>query len=198
MLSDTGSTFKCSVVHDPYFFVLPRLRGLGGVAPGGAFSEGGGGGSAARSEDESVYHESLTSALLRRYESRGLRMAETVRMEDLDEPNHLGEGKDGRAMIKLVFDNVQQLMEVRRDVLEKVKENKKRDEEVRGFVGTGAKRCTDHCRRPLASFSLFLQAGSDIIVSLVRNGLFTFAPICTLIRAHTHPAPALLPTVCYF
>ena len=66
---------------------------------------------------------------MRKYEAYGLARVEVVRREDLDEINHLGHGKDGRPMLKLIFDNVQQLMDVRMQIMEIVKANKRREEE---------------------------------------------------------------------
>ena len=117
LLDESGSTFKATVLYDPYFYVLPKTPAQLGVST--------------RSNDEadSVYHELLTTTLLRKYESSGLARIDVVRREDLDEVNHLGRGKNGRAMLKLVFDNVQQLMDVRREIMDIVRANQRRESE---------------------------------------------------------------------
>jgi len=126
LLDEAGDTFKATVLYDPYFYVLPKTARQLGLASTGSRSGGGG---SNHDEADSVYHELLTSALLRKYESSGLARVEVVRREDLDEINHLGHGRDGRPMLKLVFDNVQQLMDVRMQIMDVVRANKRREEE---------------------------------------------------------------------
>ena len=136
LLDEAGDTFKATVLYDPYFYVLPKTAEQLGIATSrrsrsraSGTSGDGSGSSNNHDEPDSVYHELLTTTLMRKYEAYGLARVEVVRREDLDEINHLGHGKDGRPMLKLIFDNVQQLMDVRMQIMEIVKANKRREEE---------------------------------------------------------------------
>lgn len=62
---------------------------------------------------------------MRLYEPVGLTQVDVVHKMDLDQVNHLSPtNRQGRPMVKLVFDNVQQLMEVRKRLQEVVRKNK--------------------------------------------------------------------------
>ena len=130
LLDECGGTFKATVLYDPYFYVLPKTAEQLGIVTSSRRGR-----SKSSSDDtdsysaDSVYHELLTTTLLRKYEAHGLARVEVVRREDLDEINHLGHGRDGRPMLKLIFDNVQQLQDVRMQIMDIVRSNKRREEE---------------------------------------------------------------------
>ena len=77
----------------------------------------------------------ITSSLLRKFDSKGLKQVDIVRKHDLDALNHLGAaGKDGRIMLKLSFDTVQQLMDVRKDIMPLIAANQKREEGSKSHI----------------------------------------------------------------
>jgi DNA polymerase epsilon subunit 1 len=133
-LSVNGSTFKATVLYDPYFYILAIPPGRNGMNSSNLF---------ANDEEHSVFFETIISNLMRKYESFGLKAAIVVQKQDLDAPNHLGEvGSKGRSMIKLTFDTVEQLMAVRKEIQPIVLENqrRKKEEELNpnfGFVQNG-------------------------------------------------------------
>lgn len=108
-LEESGGKFKSTVLYRPYFYVLPEL-----TAPD--------------SEDSDVVLELLISTLSRVIDAYHI---EVVYKIDLDQPNHLSpKFNNGRPVIKLVFDNVRQLMSAREVVMEVVK---KRETKARVF-----------------------------------------------------------------
>jgi len=117
------------VLYDPYFYVLPKTAEQLGITSSRRSSSKSSTDDTDSYSADSVYHELLTTTLLRKYEAHGLARVEVVRREDLDEINHLGHGRDGRPMLKLIFDNVQQLQDVRMQIMDIVKANKRREEE---------------------------------------------------------------------
>ena len=97
-ITETNSTFKCTVVYRPYFYVLPSTN---------------------------ANYEMLMSTLLRLYEVSGLTQIEIVYRMDLDQLNHLNQDQ-GRKMLKLSFDNVSQLTEVRDKIRSVISQNQQR------------------------------------------------------------------------
>ena len=98
-ITEANSTFKCTLVYRPYFYVLPSSNSL---------------------------YETLISTLMRLYEVSGLSSVEIVHKTDLDLPNHLSQ-TGGRKMLKLSFQNVQQLMEVRDKLKTIISKNQQRN-----------------------------------------------------------------------
>lgn len=86
-----GETFKTTVLHRPYFYLMTH-------------------------KDD----ETLGQLLLKRF-SGSLLDAQLVPMLDLDQPNHLSPNSSTRNVWKLLFDNVAQLMEVRNQLREIIK-----------------------------------------------------------------------------
>jgi DNA polymerase epsilon subunit 1 len=87
-----GGTFKTTMLHQPYFYVLTRK------------------------EDET-----LGQLLMKKF-AGSLAHVEQVPMVDLDQPNHLSPNQSTRLVWKLLFHNVSNLMDVRsqlQDVLKK-------------------------------------------------------------------------------
>lgn len=117
-LGNDGSTFKSTVLYDPYFYLLANPPKKNGIFQ-------------SSEEEDSVFFESLVSNLIRRYEGLGLKSVEKVKKHDLDAVNHLGEvGSKGRTMLKLTFDTVQQLMDVRKEIQPIVKMNQEKEKEA--------------------------------------------------------------------
>jgi DNA polymerase epsilon subunit 1 len=72
----------------------------------------------------------VTSNLLRKFDAQGLKNVEVVKKQDLDALNHLGaSGSKGRTMFKLSFDTVQQLMDVRKELVPMITKNQLREKE---------------------------------------------------------------------
>jgi len=118
-LAIDGSTFKATIFHDPYFYVVPKTPSFS------AF-----GINRQDQEEHSIFYETLVSTLMRSFESRGLKAVEIVKKVDLDVSNHLGShGSKGQTMLKLVFNTVQQLMDVRNTIQSKVISNQKREKD---------------------------------------------------------------------
>lgn len=90
-VDDDGENFKTTLLHRPYFYLLTRR------------------------EDENLGH-----LLLRKFEGT-LLDAQFVPMVDLDMPNHLSPDNLTRKVWKLLFDNVSQLMDVRKQLFDMIK-----------------------------------------------------------------------------
>jgi len=92
------SGFTVTKTYRPYFYVATSLR----------FAD--------RSND-------VAATLLRRFDDAGMR-CNPLELEDLDVPNHVTGTK--RTYLKLDFDNVSQMMNVRSELLPRVRENQAR------------------------------------------------------------------------
>ena len=90
----SGSTFRSTILHRPYFYVVPDLTGV---------------------DEPDILLESVQSALQRKFESC---YTQLVHKTDLDQPNHLSPRNKERPMIQLHFDTVSQLVAVRDAVQE--------------------------------------------------------------------------------
>ena len=107
--SSSGARFKSTVLYSPYFYVLPSLANDNNNND---------------DDDYSLVFESISSTLLRLYEGLGLLRVEQTFRVDLDQPNHLSpKNRRGRWMLKLVFGNVQQLVQVRQRLYDIVQKN---------------------------------------------------------------------------
>jgi DNA polymerase epsilon subunit 1 len=85
-------------------------------------------------QDSALILETMTSALHRMLDGM-LHQVEIVHRVDLDQPNHLApKNRHGRPMLKLMFDNVSQLMEARAPIMDLVKKNKKLEDEQESFM----------------------------------------------------------------
>jgi DNA polymerase epsilon subunit 1 len=116
-LEPNGSTFKCTILYDPYFFVIVNNATTGNNTSTTTNTN-------TNNHHNDMYYEMITTTLLRTYESYGLSKVQVVQKQDLDELNHLGHAKrDGRTMLKLSFDTVQQLMDVRKEIMTIVRKN---------------------------------------------------------------------------
>jgi DNA polymerase epsilon subunit 1 len=110
-----GNKFKTTVLYRPYFFLMPNLSEQELSDP--TFSL-----------DTAL--ELVATSLLRKFDGH-LYNAQVVYKIDLDQPNHLSPTKrHGRPMLKLLFDNVSQLMEVRGQLRSIVEKNQARDKTV--------------------------------------------------------------------
>jgi len=115
-----GLTFKCTVLHQPYFYVVPSDETSHLIQP-----------IAYGDDDEDIdinamEFNNMKMHLMRKYETLGLQGVEVVALQDLDQVNHLSPSCKGRSMFKLVFDTVQQLMDVRKEIQALVQENQQR------------------------------------------------------------------------
>lgn len=110
--SETGTLFNSTILYNPYFYVLPDIPSQ---------------------VEEDPFFESLISTLLRLYDGIGLKAVSVEYMLDLDQPNHLSpKHRKGRPMLKLTFNNVQQLTEVRKRISTIVHKNRARQAELAG------------------------------------------------------------------
>ena len=129
LIDDENRKFKSTVVYEPYFYLIPDDKGL-------VNSMGGSGGTNTTNMEElhsldqqelQSHYQELLSSINRHYQSKGLTKVEIVRKMDLDAPNHLGTHSQtlgGRPMLKLIFDNVDQLQRVKKEVMEVLEQNK--------------------------------------------------------------------------
>ena len=132
LIDDENRRFKATVVHEPYFFLFPedKTSSSAGLGHGGARSE-----EELRALDQQdlqSHYQELLAALLRSFQPKGLSRAEILRKMDLDAPNHLGlhsQTYGGRPMIKMVFDNVDQLQRVKKEVTDVLKKNERKRKE---------------------------------------------------------------------
>jgi DNA polymerase epsilon subunit 1 len=133
LIDEDRRRFKATVVHEPYFYLIPEDRTSSSTSTTLMTTTAAGGGTddvrAQDAHDLQFHYQELLAALTRTYRPRGLNRAEAVRKMDLDAPNHLGaksQALGGRPMIKLIFDNVDQLQRVKREVADVLRENGRR------------------------------------------------------------------------
>lgn len=126
-LTETGSTFKSTVLYNPYFYVLPSLPNNNNPIISSSTTM-------TTTMDSALVLESLISTLLRLYEGFGLDSVQVEYMVDLDEPNHLSpNNRKGRPVLKLSFSNVQQLYTVRNRISGVIAQNRARFQESAGL-----------------------------------------------------------------
>lgn len=119
--------FKATVVHEPYFFLIPEDRTVD-ASGAASMSMGINKEDSHDQQDLHTHYQDLTVSLLRLYQPKGLNRIELLRKMDLDANNHLGHRSQtlgGRPMLKLVFDNVDQLSRTKKEVMEVLRQNKK-------------------------------------------------------------------------
>lgn len=105
LITESNDTFKCTVTYLPYFYVVAST---------------------------SANLQLVTDALMRSYENSGLYQVTVVNKIDLDEVNHLVKD-DGRPVLKLSFENVSHLVEVRNSIRGIIQKNKSRQKESQAF-----------------------------------------------------------------
>ena len=125
LIDEDDRKFKATVVHEPYFYVIPEDKTSAsiGVASNSADVK------ANDAHELQAHYQEITSTILRLYQPRGLNRVEILRKMDLDAPNHLGlqsQNLGGRPMIKLIFDNVEQLQRVKKEVMDVLKKNERK------------------------------------------------------------------------
>ncbi len=126
-LESDGSTFKCTVLYDPYFYIIANPNQHTSTAIANNYGDDGDDGDELNHQN-SIFYEMLISNLIRKYEPLGLKAVTKIQKQDLDALNHLANSK-GRTMLKLSFDTVQQLMDVRKDLMPLVAQNQQREKE---------------------------------------------------------------------
>ena len=103
MLQQNGDTFKCTVVYNPYFYLLPS--------------------SSISTSNEMSSLVELSGILMRKYsQTYSLIKVEIVEKEDLDLVNHLSGKK--RSLLKLVFANEDDMMACRTELRPIITKNK--------------------------------------------------------------------------
>eukprot|EP00571_Detonula_confervacea_P015151 CAMPEP_0172308022 /NCGR_PEP_ID=MMETSP1058-20130122/8746_1 /TAXON_ID=83371 /ORGANISM="Detonula confervacea, Strain CCMP 353" /LENGTH=2557 /DNA_ID=CAMNT_0013020353 /DNA_START=95 /DNA_END=7768 /DNA_ORIENTATION=- len=134
LFDEENRRFKATVVHEPYFFLIPEdktLHGSGGGGGMGMMGSSTNNKQEVHSHDEQdlqTHYQDLLRSLLRLYQPKGLNRVEILRKMDLDAPNHLGHRSQtlgGRPMVKLVFDNVDQLGRVKKELMEVLRTNER-------------------------------------------------------------------------
>ena len=152
---EDGSTFKASIQHFPYFYLL-----LGASAAStSAYSSAAASASAAHSD----YLEA-ESYLLRRYEGL-LLSCQPVEVEDLSQLNHLSGLK--RTYVKLSFRNVADLMSVRNSLLYVVQQNKKSIERRTAGALVGSASGGQQSGRELDSYQLKQRRKRDEVLDML-------------------------------
>jgi DNA polymerase epsilon subunit 1 len=157
--ADNGTTFKATVLHSPYFYVLAS-------EPEDV-------------EDQALFFESLLSCISRMYESSGLRCIEIVSKIDLDQRNHLSPSKStGRQMLKLTFDNVQQLMDVRKRIQNIVRKNISRQSDVAMYIPNESNNSIDPISSlvELREFDVPYQVRVCIDLNIRAGAWYTVTP----------------------
>ena len=145
---EDGSTFKASIQHFPYFYIL--------LAPSTTTSSS----SAASAHSDYLEAESY---LMRRYEGL-LLSCQPVEVEDLSLLNHLSGLR--RTYVKLSFRNVADLMTVRNSLLYIVQQNKKTIERktAGALVGGGS---VEREARELDSYQLKQRRKRDEVLDML-------------------------------
>ncbi len=126
LIDEENRKFKATVAHEPYFFLIPEDKTAAGfgVASGNSADV-----KANDVHELQAHYQDLTSTIIRLYQPRGLNRVEIIRKMDLDAPNHLGlqsQNLGGRPMIKLIFDNVEQLQRVKKEVMDVLRKNEQK------------------------------------------------------------------------
>ncbi|KAL7468775.1 hypothetical protein ACHAXS_009012 [Conticribra weissflogii] len=144
LIDEEKRPFKATVVYEPYFYLIPEDK-THGAMPRMDFSGKKSIQHANRKDDEKLTqqqkedqrelesrYQDLISSLNRLYQPRGLNRIEILRKMDLDAANHLGRQSQllgGRPILKLIFDNVDQLVRVKKEVMDVLKKNQQRRED---------------------------------------------------------------------
>ena len=156
LIDEENRRFKATVVHEPYFYLIPEdktQQGQGShmmmmsstttfASPTATTTSASSSSSAAAAaskkleemhshdkHDLQFNYQELLAALLRLYQPKGLNRVEILRKMDLDAPNHLGlhsQTLGGRPVIKLIFDNVDQLQRVKKEVMDVLQMNERK------------------------------------------------------------------------
>lgn len=141
LIDEENRRFKATVVHEPYFYLIPedKTQGQSSSITATTFGSSTSRTSAARKKLEELHshdkhdlqfnYQELLAALLRLYQPKGLNRVEILRKMDLDAPNHLGlhsQTLGGRPVIKLIFDNVDQLQRVKKEVMDVLQINERK------------------------------------------------------------------------
>ncbi len=147
LTDEENRRFKATVIHEPYFYLIPedKTQGQGSSSITTTFIGSGNttttttSTSATSKKMEELHshdkhdlqfnYQELLAALLRLYQPKGLNRVEILRKMDLDAPNHLGihsQTLGGRPVIKLIFDNVDQLQRVKKEVMDVLQLNERK------------------------------------------------------------------------
>ena len=155
---EDGSTFKASIQHFPYFYILlaPSTSASSTSAPAYQSSSS----SAASAHSDYLEAESY---LMRRYEGL-LLSCQPMEVEDLSMLNHLSGLK--RTYVRLSFRNVPDLMTVRNSLLYIVQQNKKTIERktAGALVGAGG---MEREGRELDSYQLKQRRKRDEVLDML-------------------------------
>jgi DNA polymerase epsilon subunit 1 len=128
LIDEEQRRFKATLVYEPYFYVLPETPPDGGGPLGSSQDD--------LLDLEAAYQE-LTAALLRLYRPLGLNRIQVQRKMDLDANNHLGIASQtlgGRPVLKLVFDNTDQLGKVKSSLAEVLRANRAKHAQTLQFM----------------------------------------------------------------
>ena len=195
LIDEENRRFKATVVYEPYFYLIPEDRtaaGGAGIVGGGCGSNAAARGNAANDDKDGEeddlqavdkqelqsHYQDLLTTLLRLYQPRGLNRVEILRKMDLDAPNHLGAHSQtygGRPVLKLIFDNVDQLQRIKKEVLDVLRSNERR----RKDQGDGFE---------FATYDANFTSGSEAITSQRVD------PLSTLLDIREHDVPYLVRT----
>eukprot|EP00559_Dactyliosolen_fragilissimus_P002000 CAMPEP_0184866268 /NCGR_PEP_ID=MMETSP0580-20130426/21602_1 /TAXON_ID=1118495 /ORGANISM="Dactyliosolen fragilissimus" /LENGTH=2479 /DNA_ID=CAMNT_0027365857 /DNA_START=100 /DNA_END=7536 /DNA_ORIENTATION=+ len=175
-LADDGSTFKSTVLHDPYFYVIaepphedttPHYNTHQHQHDSNNYNHNYFGdnddhhhhhhnnenGDENDNDNMAIFYETLITTLMRFYEALGLRSVQKIRKHDLDAVNHLGTAAaNGKLVLKLLFDTVTQLTDVRRELQSIIQRNQNsRQEENNNTSYTNHNTISHHTQHDSSS-----------------------------------------------
>ena len=137
LIDEENRRFTATVVYEPYFYLIPDDKDLnnsnsmmGNVSSSNINAEEL---HAVDQQELQSHYQELLSSIVRNYQPKGLNRVEIVRKMDLDAPNHLGlqsQTLGGRPMIKLIFDNVDQLQRVKKEVMDVLATNQRKQKDL--------------------------------------------------------------------
>ena len=215
LIDEEKRRFKATVLHEPYFYLLPEDKTRSGTASSSSSSSMTITDSSSLScsmtqtkvnelrvqdaQDLQFHYQELLDTLHRVYQPKGLNRAEILRKMDLDAPNHLGSMSQtlgGRPMIKLIFDNVDQLTRVKKEVADVIKENERtRAGKNSAAAGTGQHHSGDMMSNDIVMYDASYDgSGGDGSSSSTADPIIarTEDPLSSLLDMREHDVPYLV------
>ena len=208
LIDEEKRRFKATVLHEPYFYLLPEEKTRSGTASISSMTITDSSSLSCSmtqtklnelrvqdAQDLQFHYQELLATLHRVYQPKGLNRAEIIRKMDLDAPNHLGSMSQtlgGRPMIKLIFDNVDQLTRVKKEVADVIKDNE-RTRAGKNSAAAGGKHGGDMMSNDIvmydASYDGTADGSSSIADPMIAR---TEDPLSSLLDMREHDVPYLV------